>query len=188
MEPKTITTDQIRAMQTAWTDAPPPYPIVFELMLQAGLRVGEVTKLAWIDLMHLGAVKQCLTVDRNTAKGARERIVPITRELHKAVLRAWTHGVRDTQPHAADYVAASHPHGNPITPRSIERHIAKLARTALGIDLNPHMLRHTFATRLLAVSNLEIVRKALGHKRVSTTQCYVHTSLDQLKHALDKLD
>jgi site-specific recombinase XerD len=50
------------------------------------------------------------------------------------------------------------------------------------------MLRHTFATRLLRVSNIRVVQEALGHARVSTTQIYTDVSNDDMITALGRLD
>ena len=186
MHPKPLTIDQTQTLREAFDALKHPYPIAFDLMLEAGLRVAEVCSLCWLDVMHLGNVKECLTLDASAAKNGRERIIPITARLSSRITQAWNGNAAGEPPVAAGYVAAARPHSKAVSPRSLERNIKRLASETLGIDVNPHMLRHTFATRLLRTSNLEIVRAALGHKRVSTTQIYVHTSIDDLAEAMKR--
>jgi integrase/recombinase XerD len=51
-----------------------------------------------------------------------------------------------------------------------------------GIRITPHMLRHTFATRMMATASASTVQLLLGHKRLSSTQIYLHPTL---KHCID---
>lgn len=188
MHPATIDTTQVLQLRDAIDKLEHPYRIAFDLMLEAGLRVSETTKLNWGDLVHLGCVKAALEVAASAAKSHRARTIPINARLHQCIRHVWRRNMPDSFPAAADYVTATTNFGKAISARSLERNLRTVGRATLGIDINPHMLRHTFASRLLRVSNLEVVRCALGHARVSTTQIYAHTSIDDLTQAINKVN
>ncbi|MGB9757930.1 MAG: tyrosine-type recombinase/integrase [Candidatus Bipolaricaulaceae bacterium] len=79
--------------------------------------------------------------------------------------------------------------GRPLQPRYVQAMVARYAAKA-GIEkrVHPHTLRHSFATDLLRqVGNVEIVRRALGHANLSTTQVYVHLVDADLEAALKSL-
>jgi len=76
--------------------------------------------------------------------------------------------------------------GNPLQPRYVQAMVRRLAQKA-GIekDVSPHTLRHSFATDLLRqTNNLELVRRALGHANLQTTQIYVHLTDQDLEAAM----
>jgi integrase/recombinase XerD len=57
----------------------------------------------------------------------------------------------------------------------------------IGIDLRPHLLRHTFAT--VAIKKgvpLPAVQKLLGHKDIRTTQIYTHLLTTDLENIYRK--
>jgi len=164
-----------------------PIPLAYALMLQAGLRVSEARSLAWIDLIYLNLVNSALNVTKNASKNNRSRTIPITPPLRDAIEAVWDNYAKPLGFSPAHYALAKKPNQPPVTVRTIERALQSVGQQARGIRLTPHMLRHTFATRLLKVSDLRTVQEALGHKRVSSTQIYTHVNFDDLSNAMAKI-
>jgi site-specific recombinase XerC len=74
----------------------------------------------------------------------------------------------------------------PISLRTVQRQIAIIGRDLGLTHLSPHVLRHTFATRLLHITHdLRIVQEALGHARITTTQIYTHPNHEDLANAMN---
>lgn len=70
-----------------------------------------------------------------------------------------------------------------LTPRSIQRIVAKYAKKAnLPVKATPHTLRHSFATDLLINgADIRSVQGMMGHSNISTTQIYTHVISQHLK-------
>lgn len=165
----------------------PPLPLAFNLMLHAGLRIGEVLKLAWCDLLHGDAAKSALDLNKDTTKNHQARLVPITKPLALSIETTWANFARFNHFCPPNFVIALSPLSKPMTPRTLQRHLETIGKRCLGYHVNPHMLRHTFATELLAVTNLVTVQQALGHRRISTTAIYTHPSIDVVSDGMNRM-
>lgn len=187
MAPNVIPTARLPALRSAMSLLTHPYRLGMALMLDAGLRVGEILKLAWVDVAWLGNPKTILEVPASAAKGHHVRRLPITPWLHSEIANAINLYYNTRQLAPADYLLARTHGGKPPTVRNFERVTQKLGNIAIGQRITPHTLRHTFATRLLEVSDLRCVQEALGHRRVNTTQIYTHPSADRMATALNQM-
>ena len=156
-------------------------------MLEAGLRVSEVCQLRWEALVHDRTIKHHIRLGPPLTKNDAERVLPISARL-TAVIAALHHHYSTFPGYVAQgFVLAVMPGRKPTSARTLERKIKDVAQKAIGERVTPHMLRHTFATRLLRVTDLRTVQEALGHARVSTTQIYTPPSLDDLTAAIDRV-
>jgi site-specific recombinase XerD len=155
------------------------------VLLEAGLRVNELVQLIIPDLWFADAPVSTLLVRSAIAKGKRERKIPVSIRLSEILKQNFDENWTYCKAYPQGYAFFTACPDRKLTTRSVERVIAQAGQDALGITVTPHMLRHTFASRVLAKSNLEVVRRLLGHSNILTTQRYVHASADQLREAVE---
>ncbi|MEE8478135.1 MAG: tyrosine-type recombinase/integrase [Gemmatimonadales bacterium] len=164
-----------------------PFPLAYALWLHAGLRLQETRSLAWLDLVYDDKVNHALTLTRENTKGNRSRTLPICRDLASAIHSAWFGYAKNHHLAPAHYALARSPDGLPMSARQLERILESISRDNIGQRISPHVLRHTFATRLLRISNIRTVQQALGHRSLSTTQTYTHVTSADLIDATNRV-
>jgi len=76
----------------------------------------------------------------------------------------------------------------PLTTRQVERIIRTAALKSIGRPVHPHVLRHTFASKLMSVCNERIVQELLGHQSITSTQIYTHPNEDDKKKAIQDVE
>lgn len=152
---------------------------IMELLYSSGLRVSELTGIDVTDLdLKSGTVKVL-------GKGSKERLTPIGSKAVEA-LKKYLRARLELGPKGDQLFVNSR--GGRLTVRSVDRIIKKYAAMA-GIpkSISPHVLRHSFATHLLGGgADLRAIQEMLGHKSLSTTQRYTHTSIEKLMEIYDK--
>ena len=157
-------------------------------MLDAGLRVGEVTRLWVHELWFNGAPVRAIELKADVAEKGCERTVPITDRLSEAIQQMnFSYWIDFLYSRTCRAFYTNNPH-KALTTRQIERIIGAAAMKSLGRSINPHVLRHSFATRLMRKTNTRIVQQLLGHKRLSSTQIYMHPDQQDLASAIDTLN
>jgi integrase/recombinase XerC len=152
---------------------------ILELFYSSGLRVSELIGISLGDLNLSGSVVKVL------GKGDRERIVPVGSKAAEA-MREYI-GKREGLNPKGDFLFVNS-RGGRLTVRSAARIVKKYAAIS-GIlkNVSPHVLRHTFATHLLGSgADLRAIQEMLGHKSLSTTQRYTHTSIEKIMEVYDK--
>lgn len=179
--PKLLDVDQ--AAQLLEIDDRGPLAIrdkaILELMYSSGLRLSE---LVMLDLDSLDLADAVVTV---TGKGKKTRSVPVGRYAREAI-KQWLKirgGIANNQEMAV-FVSQR---GKRISRRSIQQRLKQWAmKQGLTNHVNPHMLRHSFASHLLESSgDLRAVQELLGHADISTTQVYTHLDFQHLANVYD---
>ena len=179
--PKLLDVDQ--AAQLLEIDDKDPLAIrdkaILELMYSSGLRLSE---LVMLDIDSLDLADAVVTV---VGKGKKTRAVPIGKHARMAI-KQWLK-IRDNMANDEEFAVFVSQRGNRISRRSIQQRL-KLWAKKQGITnlVNPHMLRHSFASHLLESSgDLRAVQELLGHADISTTQVYTHLDFQHLANVYD---
>jgi site-specific recombinase XerD len=195
--PETLTVEESEKLLITLRSAPIPCFTAWKylrnytmalLMLDAGLRVGEVVILKVSDLII--ASKPIASLDMNASKAEKkcERIVPLSDRLQKTLgeifLSVWSqHHIQNQNFAFYDNDTRVH-----LTVRQVQRIIGSASVRAFGRAIHPHVLRHTFATRLMRVTSTSVVQQLLGHKHINSTQVYMHANGDDCKKAIEKMN
>lgn len=161
---------------------------ILELMYASGLRASEVGQIGLIDIMEkIGVV-------RVHGKGDKQRLVPMGRPAQLA-LNLYLNECRPTlitPERAAErrdkgklFLSRN---GHPIERVRVWQIVKHWAKRADLPKTYPHMLRHSFATHLLAGgADLRIVQDLLGHADITTTQIYTHVDRTSLHNTVRTL-
>ena len=175
--PKFLSVDEIELLISSAGDVRNSLRLraMIELLYASGLRVSELCELP-----ISGILGNKLLIH---GKGAKERLVP----MHDAAIHAlnkWLDARGDTN---SKYVFPSNGKTGHITRDGFFKILKKCAILS-GIEQNrvsPHVLRHSFASHLLAGgANLRAIQTMLGHEDISTTQIYTHVMPEKLKETI----
>jgi site-specific recombinase XerD len=156
------------------------------LMLDAGLRVAEVAGLRRIDVWFGEGPVVDLTVPATIAKNGIERCVPLSDRLRKAIFDLFKS--IPGQPLDAMFLPAfsANTFDRDISTRQIERIVKSLTLACLGVGFTPHSLRHSFATKMMHLTDTRTLQMLLGHSSLTSTQVYTHPTLSDLRAAINK--
>lgn len=139
---------------------------IIELLLQTGIRIGELAQLR-LDDLDLDTDSPTLHVP--AVEGAVERTIPLNRPAVDAVKRYIE--VRPKTPNKALFVTKT---GRPLLVRNIRTAIDRYFKLSGIKDAKVNDLRHTWvAHHLSSGTSLTLISKLAGHKRVSTTERYL---------------
>jgi len=180
--PKNISVDE--AFQLLDINEDDPLSIrdqaMMELMYSSGLRLSE---LVGINLKDIKLRENEIIV---LGKGSKQRLLPITDKAVKTI-KSWLK-VRTDFCDAGEVALFTSKLKKRISVRSVQARMEKWGlQQNLPSHLNPHKLRHSFATHMLESSgNLRAVQTLLGHADLSTTQVYTHLDFQHLAEVYDK--
>lgn len=187
---------------------------VFLLAMGTGLRIGEILALKWKSInFEEGVLKVTESVQRvknikrenedapkttiefNTPKTLSSiRVVPIPSAILKKLCY---HKERQEEEKSIagslyidDDLVFATALGTVIEPRNVERTFYKLIKQANLRHFNFHLLRHTFASRLVDTNaSFSVVQELLGHsKKGNVTFRYSHASISAKKEAIEQIN
>jgi hypothetical protein len=184
---------------------------LIDLLTTSGIRVGEALSLFVADL-HFGGGSQQLgcphadphfhvRVDNPVENSAGAKGGPRTLFVHRDIVESYidyalerrkileARGVCDASPHVfVNLYSEDRWLGRSMTYSSVKRLLNRCSNR-IGFALSgPHILRHTFATRLIRGIDcdpipLDVVQALLGHAALSSTRVYTHDTEAAMKAA-----
>jgi integrase/recombinase XerD len=190
--PKTMGVDEVgRLLEQAETEAQDSTPgqlqrlrmlALLELLYATGMRVSELVSLPARVLDQDGRFLMI------RGKGNKERLVPLSQsaivalKLYGRMLAAENDAAKVPQEIPWLFPAASK---EGYLPRQVFARDLKNLAIRAGLTpsmISPHVMRHAFASHLLANgADLRVVQELLGHSDISTTQIYTHVLEERLQ-------
>ena len=151
---------------------------IIELIYSSGLRVSEATNVKHDDFEDNRNFLRVL------GKGSKTRLVPVGQYANDAI-SAWLE--KRNSIHSESKYLFLNLRGKKISTRSVQERIRKISVIQGLPPVNPHMLRHSFATHLLESSgDLRSIQELLGHSSLSTTQIYTKLDYQHLMSVYEK--
>lgn len=172
--------------------------IIFDA--NTGLRVGELTALNISDVWNkkIDDVKDILIVREDTAKGNKQREIPLNdkaKEVVRKLIKYYKNNNISIQPDKPLFRSRQKNSDGEkrISSRSFQDKLKEIndklwEENKLTKTLTPHTLRHTFLTNVYkATKDIRTVQDLAGHADISTTQIYTHIGQDEKQDAVDKI-
>ncbi|MAT45166.1 MAG: hypothetical protein CL609_22795 [Anaerolineaceae bacterium] len=151
--------------------------------LFTGIRVNEGVALTLNDV-QISDRSGYLVI--RSGKGKKHRKIPLNKSARNAI-DSWL-SIRPESDLPNLWLSSDNNWQKPLTSRTIQRSIQRLGLEA-GINLHPHVLRHTYAKQLIDLGiGIEKVAVLLGHSNINTTSIYITPSLQDLQEAVDKIE
>jgi integrase/recombinase XerC len=148
---------------------------LLETLYSTGARVSELSS-ADIESLDLDGGRL-----RVIGKGSKERLLFLTESAKKAIVKYLSKRTM-AQTSVLGPLFINH-RGGRLSVRAIYDITVRRGYSGGSIErVNPHSLRHSFATELLNNgADIRAVQEMLGHSSLSTTQIYTHTTTERLK-------
>jgi len=151
-----------------------PLKDVLTIMLDCGMRPGEVFQMRWEDIDW---DRNVIFIPRGKTRLARrylpmsERIITVLQIRRKEQTQGWVFPSVSKPGHLTTVATAF-----------------ETARTNAGLskEIKLYSARHTFATKVLAATgNLSLVMRTLGHSNAQTAMIYQHPSMEDVRHVVN---
>ena len=179
-KPRILSVVEYRALRDTTRENPRYFAIV-ELMLQTGIKIGEISRIKLKDIN----LKKHTNLSIRNEKMEIIRTVPLNSPARKALEEYFK-----TRPKIKTNSLFVTRTGKSIDPRNIRMAISKYYKKAGIYDARVHDLRHTFcAHHIKKGTNITAIAYMAGHKNLNTTKKYLEfidtpKSSEIEKHAL----
>jgi len=153
---------------------------IISMILATGARVSELTNI------DVGDVSLTRKVVRLHRKGGEQQTLPLSEKLIASLRKYMSIRRRRTRTRAL-FISTQNTR---ISTTAVWKMIKVYCRRArISKDrIGPHMLRHTFATTLLANGeNLRTIQVLMNHKNLATTSRYLHSHDTELANAVNRI-
>jgi integrase/recombinase XerC len=154
--------------------------LIIDCLYQTGIRLSELTSL------HDGDIDSYELNMRVIGKRNKERIVPITPGLKKAIehYKQLRNEEFSAEVEREEYFFLTDK-GKKLYPKFVYRVVHSYLELVTTLERkSPHILRHTFATHMLnSGADLNAIKELLGHANLAATQVYTHNTFEKLKKA-----
>ena len=172
--PKVLSKETIRLLIDSASNL--KHKLIIKFFYSTGIRLNELINLKRSDI----------DFDRNIVnirkgKGKKDRITIISESLRLDLLKYYSKTIFKTAFVFEGYKGK-------YSKKAVQAVLKDIGKK-VGINLHPHMLRHSFATHLLeSGTDIRLIQKLLGHSDISTTQIYTKISKKELLNIRNPLD
>ena len=152
--------------------------LIILLIYTAGLRLSELVNA------NMSDVSADYATLRVMGKGRKERVQPLLGSLRQVIEKYFIQISSQNICTGQKKALILSKKGERISRRTVERIVdRKLKGVGVQGKTSPHVLRHTFATRVLNEGgDLREIQELLGHSSLKATQVYTHLDIERLKH------
>jgi len=149
--------------------------LILDILYSTGIRRSELINLT---IKQVNLEKLRINI---IGKGNKERILPINQQLGKSISNYITERI-ELYNTSVPYLFLTQK-GKQLYPKAVYNIVKKhLSKITTITKKSPHIMRHSFATHLLANgADLRAIQELLGHTSLASTQLYTHNSLEKLK-------
>lgn len=150
--------------------------LILELLYATGMRQAEMLEVTEDDINYE------TNEIRIQGKGRKERIVPVSPSLLERI-KEYVEKKKEVNADLSKLFVNKKL--EPISKKQLYSLVCKeMESIESSIQHSPHVLRHSFATNVLAEgADLASVKEILGHETIASTQVYTHTTIEELKKA-----